>query len=174
MLGRALILSGGIAGAAGLSQFPEYAQQYQQRLAGAVDALQVVVTDFDSSAAEAGLTRTDALTQMTGTPFLDNRRVDMQRTFDRHAILNGLLVDLRNRGPFEQLALAPRMVDPDIASAALEDFKPALPLTLTGAGFVAIGFALGALGLWAVLSLVRLPFRRGTSARRGAGPQKPA
>lgn len=169
MLMRAAVLAGGVTGAAGLSQFPEYAQQYQQRLGGAVDALSVVVADFDASATEAGLTRDAALDQMTGTEFIENRQADMRRTIDQHAVLNGLLVELRNRGPFEQLALAPRMVDPDIARAAMEDFKPAVPLTATGAGFAAIGFGLGAILLWGLIALIRAPFRSGSSARRGNG-----
>ncbi|NRB05388.1 MAG: DUF2937 family protein, partial [Rhodobacteraceae bacterium] len=47
MLGRAIALAGGLAGGLSLSQFPEFSQQYLQRLGGAVDALAVVVTDFD-------------------------------------------------------------------------------------------------------------------------------
>ncbi|MEL6957587.1 MAG: DUF2937 family protein [Pseudomonadota bacterium] len=167
MLFKAAVLAGGVAGAAGLSQFPEYAQQYQQRLAGAVDALSVVVADFDRSATEAGLTRSEALDQMTGTPFLENRQADMQRTFDRYAILNGLLVEMRNRGPFETLTLAPRLTDPDIARAAMHDFKPALPLTTTGAGFAGIGFLAGGLVVWALWSIVGWPVR-GVARRRAA------
>ncbi len=34
MLLRAITLAGGIVGAAGMSQFPEYSQQYVQRLGG--------------------------------------------------------------------------------------------------------------------------------------------
>lgn len=39
MIGRVLALAGGLSGAVGLSQFPEFSQQYLQRLAGQVDAL---------------------------------------------------------------------------------------------------------------------------------------
>lgn len=165
MIVRAATLAGGLAGAAGLSQFPEYAQQYQQRLAGAVDALQVVVDDFDASATDAGLTRDTALEQMTGTTFLDNRRVDMTNTFERHADLSGLLTQLRGRSTFGQLTLAPRLTDPAIARAAMDEFKPAVPLTATGAGFAGMGFAAGAGLLWALGALIRWPFRRRAERR---------
>ena len=45
----------GLMGGAGLAQFPEYAQQYTQRLGGALDELSRVVADFDRSAAATGL-----------------------------------------------------------------------------------------------------------------------
>ena len=40
---KILSIVGAVAGAAGLSQFPEFSQQYLQRLAGKVDALGLVV-----------------------------------------------------------------------------------------------------------------------------------
>ncbi|MEL7345872.1 MAG: DUF2937 family protein, partial [Pseudomonadota bacterium] len=81
---RILALAGGLAGAAGMSQFPEYSQQYTQRLAGAVDELSTVVADFDASALASGLTRQEALAQLSGTEFLDRRQADMTRTLTRY------------------------------------------------------------------------------------------
>ena len=52
---------GGLGLALVLSQFPEYAQQYTQRLGGAVDELRVITEDFDRAAAEGGLDRATAL-----------------------------------------------------------------------------------------------------------------
>ena len=92
---RTLALAGGIAGAAVCSQYPEFAQQYLQRLAGQVDALEIVVTDFEASAMRAGLTRGQALGELTGTPFLADRQADMRRTFRRYAVLSDNLATLR-------------------------------------------------------------------------------
>ncbi|WP_299848506.1 DUF2937 family protein [uncultured Roseovarius sp.] len=64
MLFRAMMLAGGIAGATGFSQFPEYSQQYTQRLAGAVDELSRVVRAFDADAGRLDLTREAALADM--------------------------------------------------------------------------------------------------------------
>jgi hypothetical protein len=83
MIIRAAALAGGLAGAAGLSQYPAFTQQYTQHLAGRIEALSVVTADFDASAARAGLTRDEALAQMTGTDFLEDRRADMTRAFAR-------------------------------------------------------------------------------------------
>lgn len=160
MILRVVTLAGGLAGAAGLSQFPEYAQQYQQRLAGAVDALDVVVADFDRSAELVGMTRDQALDQMTGTEFLDNRRNDMQSTFERHENLSGLLAQMRSRSTIQQLALAPQLTDRAIANAALDEFKPAMPLTATGLICAGIGFVIGGIVIGGILSLLGWPFRR--------------
>jgi hypothetical protein len=66
MVRRALGMLGGLALGFALSQFPEYAQQYVQRLGGAVDELRIIVADFDRGAAEAGLTRDEALARFAG------------------------------------------------------------------------------------------------------------
>ena len=86
---KIVTLAGGVAGAATLSQYPEFTQQYLQRLAGQVDALALVARDFDASALEAGFGREAALDQMTGAPFLEARQTDMRATFARHARLAG-------------------------------------------------------------------------------------
>ena len=54
---RTVAIVGGAALAVVLSQFPEYAQQYTQRLGGAVDELRRQTQSFDQDAAEGGLTR---------------------------------------------------------------------------------------------------------------------
>ena len=72
---RSLGLVGGLALGVALSQFPEYAQQYTQRLGGAVDELRVITSDFDRAAAQSGLTREQALARYQQSPdqFLTGR-----------------------------------------------------------------------------------------------------
>lgn len=167
MILRAITLAGGLAGAAGLSQFPEYSQQYSQRLGGAVDELSRVVGDFDASARAVGLTRAAALEQMAGTAFLDRRRADMTRTFERHARLTSDLAALRGTGPFMRAYHAARLTDPEIAARAWGDYRPALPLTFAGAVFAGLGFLLGSGVGAAVARVLRWPFLRGARTGRG-------
>jgi len=164
MIARTLVLVGGVVGAAGLSQFPEYSQQYTQRLGGAVDALGQVVADFDASAAAEGMTRDQALAAMTGTAFVERRRADMARSFDRHARLRADLEALQSAGPFMRAYRGGRLTDPEIASAALAAYKPAVPVTFDGLVFATTGFGLGAALIWGLLTLVRTPFRRRAAA----------
>lgn len=149
-----LVIGLGMAGAA--SQAPEFTQQYQQRLAGQVDALTEVVHDFDRSALDAGLGREAALSQMTGTDFLLARQQDMRRTFARHARLVDDLAALRAASPLQRLVMPQRLFDRQTLAATWSDFAPAVPLTT--AGFVAAmtGFVAG----WAGLALLSSIFRR--------------
>lgn len=160
MILRSLTLAGGLAGAAATSQFPEYSQQYTQRLGGAVDALAEVVADFDASAAAVGLDRTAALEQMQGTDFLERRRADMTATFQRHARLQADLDALGGQGPFMRAYNLPRLTDTQIARAAWGAYQPAVPLNLAGMIFAAVGFVLGSAILGGLIGLVRMPFRR--------------
>lgn len=163
MIARTLTLAAGLAGAAGLSQFPEYSQQYTQRLSGAVDELTRVVADFDRSAAAEGLTRAEALSAMTGTAFVERRRADMTRTFARHERLSADLAALRSAGPFTRAYRIAHIDDPEIAARALQDFRPALPLSFAGLTFAAAGFVLATLALTLLRDLAALltaPLRR--------------
>ena len=71
-----------------MAQFPEFSQQYVQRLGGAVDELRIVVADFDASAQAAGLTREAALADLSGSEFRDLRQGDMTRTIARYERLD--------------------------------------------------------------------------------------
>lgn len=158
---RIFAVAAGIVGAGAFAQFPEVSQQYVQRLAGAVDELSVVVADFDASAEAANLSREEALAELSGSTFLASRNADMTRTITRYEALSADLTMLREAGPFERLALMPTRLDGEIGARALEDFRPALPLTPTGAGFAGIGFVAGyALLAGLVLLVVRLMRRR--------------
>jgi len=157
---KIIALTGGLAGAAGLSQYPEFAQQYTQRLAGQVDALTAVVADFEASAMRSGLTRTQAFEQMTGTQFLADRQADMRRTFARHAVLSDNLATLRETSAMSRLTMPLKLTDVATFESTWADFRPAVPLS--GAGIVAAGA--GGVAGWgitaALLALIVSFFRR--------------
>ena len=157
---RILAMVGGVSGAAGLSQFPEFSQQYLQRLAGKVDALTAVAADFDASASRNGLSREAALGQLTGTAFLSDQQADMRRTFADRDRLADDLARLRQATPLERLTMPQRLGDGETLAAAWADFRPAIPATLDGAVSAGIGYMAGwglLAGLWSVLAW---PFRR--------------
>jgi hypothetical protein len=163
MFARTLTLAGGLAAAATLSQFPEYSQQYTQRLGGAVDELSRVVADFDASARAENLTREEALSAMTGTPFVERRRADMTRTLTRYARLRDDRDALTAAGPFTRAYLIAHSTDRQIARATADAYKPALPLTFEGLTFAALGLILGTLLMRLfseIASILFTPFRR--------------
>lgn len=161
MFARIVVLAGGLSGAAGLSQFPEFSQQYLQRLAGAVDELGRVVAEFDEDAADLGLSREAALVDLAKGGEMGAARADtMVETLSRYDRLSGDLEVMRDAGPFTRAYNAGRFTDTELAEAAWQDFRPAMPLTFEGAVFSGAGLLAG-LGIMSlVVALIRWPFRR--------------
>lgn len=164
MILRSVAFAGGLAGGLATAQFPEYSQQYLQRLGGAVDALGQVVADFDASAAASDLSREEALAQMGGTPFLERRGADMARSIARYERLSADLSVLEGQGPFMRAYHAARFTDGEIAQAAWDAYQPAVPATFAGLSFAGVGFVLGSMGVALLLGLLRMPFRRRRTA----------
>ncbi len=170
MFFRALTFAGGLAGAAGLSQFPEFSQQYTQRLAGAVDELSRFVAEFDTDAVEQGFTREEALVDLAqGGQMGAARAQTMDRTLARYNRLSADLIVLREAGPFTRAYRARSLTDTEIVQAAWDDFKPAMPLTFEGAAFAGFGFLAGLGLLGGLIALIRLPFRRKPAQTAGRG-----
>ena len=161
MILRTMALAAGLTGAATLSQFPEFSQQYTQRLGGAVDELTRVVAEFDRDAETVGLGRDEALRQLaTGGDFGAARAESLRATVARQARLSSDLAAIEDAGPFMHARLAAHLADPDIAARAWENFRPGLPMTFEGAVFASAGFGAGWLLLAALVSVLRWPLRR--------------
>ncbi|WP_323766178.1 DUF2937 family protein [Marinovum sp.] len=161
MLAKALSLAGGITGAVGLSQFPEFSQQYAQRLGGAVDELSRMVSEFEADAAAVGLSPAEALSQLSrGESLARARSVTMAATIERHDRLSADLAALEGAGPFTRAYFATRMTDSTIAERAWQAYKPAVPATFEGVTFAGVGYLTGLLVVGALLSLLRRLFGR--------------
>ena len=159
---RMLSVVGGLALGLGLSQFPEYAQQYTQRLGGAVDELRIITEEFDAAAATAGLTREAAIERygVAGDEFIEGRGKSMSRTFDRYAELSAMLEEIRGADAAERVTLLPKFMDTEIGARALEDFQPAVPATAEGLAYGGVGFLVGYLVTSGLVRFIMLPFRR--------------
>lgn len=155
---RTLSIIGGVALGLALSQFPEYAQQYEQRLGGAVNELAAVIADFDATAAAQGLNREAALGRYAVNPdtFIVARGTDMRKTLARYEKLSAHLMALEEAGPGVRLAALAQNYDPIIAQAAFEAYQPAVPTTAEGLGMAGAG----AIGGYGAMALVTAPFGR--------------
>ena len=144
MISKAIAMAGGLAGAAGLSQFPEYSQQYTQRLSGAVDELSGVVVQFDADAESLGLSRDEALAELAlGSRMAQARAQSMGQVLERHSRLSADLTVLQSSTSIQK-ALKPMLFsDSDVARAAWGEFRPAVPVTPEGIGFAGVGFVAG-------------------------------
>jgi hypothetical protein len=161
---RSLSIVGGLVLAAGLSQFPEYAQQYEQRLGGAVDELRVIVNEFELSATSFGLTRDQALARYaaTGDDFIRGRGVTMANIISRYETLSATLAEIQGAIGWERFSHLPQYFDSDVGRRALESYRPAVPVTVEGAIYAIGGFMLGYLLVSGLVRFLMLPFRRRT------------
>jgi hypothetical protein len=153
-------MTGGVLLACSMSQFPEYSQQYVQRLGGAVDELTTVVQDFDQSAQVTGQDREDALLSMQGTEFLSRRQDDMRRTITRQEELTENYAALQDASAFERLLSISKFTDTGITERTWDDFQPAIPLTVDGLIFTVVGYLAGYAAVGGVTGLRRRKRRR--------------
>src|SRR6056297_4092154 len=144
MIIRAIALAGGLAVSVGASQFPEYSQQYMQRLSGAVDELSGVVAQFDADAAGLGLGRAAALQDLrAGGRMGEARAISMGYVLERHQRLSRDLAVLRESTVTGKLLNANHLMDLELAREAWGDFKPAVPLSGAGFALAGLGFLAG-------------------------------
>ena len=148
MIVRTLALTTGLAGALAASQLPEYAQQYRQRLGGAIDEIARVMAEFDADAARLGMSREHGIDRLARNPdsFVVDRAGRLREDSARLARLQRQLASMQQAGPFARVAVMARDADAAIAQRAWESFEPAVPVTMEGAVLGAAGF-LGGFGL---------------------------
>lgn len=148
----------GIVGAVvfgiGMSQFPEFTQQYQQRLGGAVDELRIITEEFDRTAASQGMTRDQALATYTGSQFLTVRSEDLQKTFLRYDRLSEDLRILENADAIGRFTSFLHMTDNQLVNSTWEAYEPAVPVDSDGFIFAAIGAMGGFYGFTQIAGLV--------------------
>jgi Protein of unknown function (DUF2937) len=150
------------------SQLPEFAQQYRQRLGGAIDEIQRMIAAFDADAARMSLSREQGLERLkTNSDALARRRGEhLEHDITRADRLERQLQSYDDAGPFGRLALFATQFDADIANRALDRFEPAVPVTAEGLASAGAGLA----GGWVLARVLLAPFgrrKRRTAAKAG-------
>lgn len=135
----------GLFGAALLSQFPEFFQQYTQRLGGRLDEVRAQVDALEQRATASGKTLNAYLEQ-----FLVNRDRDVQQEgralavlVQRRAEMSTAYSALTDASQFWRARAFAEHVDWQIAEATARDYKPATPLTAESAIYSGAGFGAG-------------------------------
>lgn len=172
MIGRVLALAIGLLSGLAGAQMPEFAQQYRQRLGGAIDELRRVVTRFDQNAGGLGLSRQEAVRRLAGDPepLVRKQGEATEEVIARLDRLERQRESFDASGPFGRLLIFVRDSDPGLARATYLDYEPAWPATGEGAVAGGGGFVIG----WALLlGLSRMagrlnPFRRRAGVLRSA------
>lgn len=162
------VYAAALISAVAASQLPEFAQQYRQRLGGAIEELGHVVSDFDRDATSSGLSRTQALDlhQQSSLPLFQARGRSMRETIFRYETL------LSQREAFQTSST---LIQPFVLAysdratfrGAWQDFSPAVPTTYDGLLWAALGFLLGCSGAYLIAAILGLGWRRSVRAIRG-------
>lgn len=139
-----------LLGAGTLSQFPEYYQQYLQRLGGRLDQALVQEARYYQAAADAGLTMDEYIARFTTTSdeVIQNEGWIIQAALDDAQNLREALIALTNAGTLERPFTFFQHLDQATLSAAFDSFAPALPLSTEGLAYAAVGMVAGLIS-WA-------------------------
>ncbi len=151
-----------IAGAFIGSQFPQFIQQYTQRLAGYVEALEKVVNELHRIASLSHKTLEQYIQK-----FRDSQDIDfihqgdfMQETVVRWQEFYQILSELTQAPTVLKLYYFFKDLQLDIAKSTLACFQPGFSLTLEGVGYAAIGMILGWCFYQLALQLIALGYSR--------------
>jgi hypothetical protein len=140
-------------------QVPEFAQQYAQRLGGAIDELDRTVRHFDEDSRRSGYERAGALALMgkNQEQIVRDQATRMSETIDRLANLRAQQTAMNQRGPFTRVFAFAAGYDQELAARTWRDFDFALPLSIDAILFTCTGFIMSLVVLWVTaLGLGRL------------------
>jgi len=158
MRARPLSFLIGLALGFALSQTPEFAQQYRQRLGGAIDELQRIIQQFDEDSRRAGYDRLAALRVMASNAdqLIRDRAIRMEETIVRHSRLREQEEAFRVGGPFVRMAAFAVNFDRPLVQRTLQAYEPAVPVTTEGILLAGGGFVF----IYIVLPVLLEPWRR--------------
>lgn len=126
------------------SQAPEFAQQYRQRLGGAIGELEPIVTNFDADAQRSDLSRAEAL-KMYGRSheqFLRDRGKSMAEVFERYDRLVAHRAALDDAADLSRPLVVLGGYDGKIFNDTASAYSAAVPLGYAGIAYAAASFML--------------------------------
>ncbi len=161
-----LTFAAAIIGAICTSQLPEFAQQYRQRIGGAVTELTRTVEDFDRDASASGLSRQQALQRHdeASDTLFRTRGQSARRSIERLDRLSSQRNDFIESPPLLQPLVLTRG-DGELLEGTWREFQPAVPVTLAGLGWGLLGFVLTSLMLFATGRMGRFSWRKARHLR---------
>lgn len=149
MISRLANSAAAALGALSLSQFPEFYQQYLQRLGGRLEQALVQEARYYAAAKDAGLTIEEYIARFTTTSdeVLQNEGYIIQATLVDAHDLREALQTMTAAAPFERPFAFLSHLDQQTMNAAFDAFRPALPVTTEGLVYAGVGVLIG-LMLW--------------------------
>ena len=143
------------------AQWPEFAQQYRQRLGGALDELNRMIAEFDQQAQSQSLTREQGLERLerNDDPLARQRADAVNEEIDRAGRLSRQKQAFADAGSVNRLIALVENFDSATLAQAWRDFEPALPVTseafIIGGSALVIGWSLTHAAAWPIRTRVR-------------------
>ena len=164
MFARRIAVAIGLLAALLGTQWPEFSQQYRQRLGGALDEVTRALDAFASDAASQSLTPDAALERLAANadPLARERAEAVKAERVRKARIADSLQAMKDAGPMARLVVMARDYDGQVAAGAYQAFEPAIPLGSEGWIVGAVGFVIG----WLATHVTAWPVRRRLALRR--------
>ena len=171
-LGRALLGVGDsimdrvlcVIGALAFSQAPEFMQQYLQRLGGHLDEARRQLEQFRNVAQQSGLTLDRLIAQTAANHDAAVAKLGgvMSESVTRVEALESAQHAIQHASLWTRPFVFLRHVDADIAEATWSIYKPAMPTTVEGLIYAALGLFL-LLGLY---QAIKYPIKQAGRLRR--------
>ena len=136
-----------VLGAVGLSQAPEFFQQYLQRLGGHLDEARLALARYEVVARESGITLRQLIDTTRAQPAEPVAKLGdvIAESLARVETLSAAEAALREASLWERPFVFLRHVDASIAARTWEVFKPAVPVTAEGLVYAGVGMVLALL-----------------------------
>ncbi|GLS44511.1 DUF2937 family protein [Methylobacterium brachythecii] len=151
---RTFGLALGLIGAAIAAQAPEFAQQYAQRLGGAIEELRRQIATLDADAQATGNTRDSAIENLrkNADALVARRGEAVRGDVERFKALDAQKQEIDSASsPLGKTVAVVRNPDMAVARAAYRDYQPAVPTTTDGLVAGLVGF-LAAWGGWRIIA----------------------
>jgi len=142
---KLLQILAGLTGGGALAQFPEFYQQYLQRLAGRMDEVRQRADEIAGDAMANGLDVQTYIVRFLDSPAHAMEGERMAEALESAARLDAAYGALAHAGAWQQLPLFLRHFDAALARDTGSLFQPALPLTFGGLIYALDGAAVGIL-----------------------------
>lgn len=134
-----------IAGSAGMSQFPEFYQQYAQRLGGRLDQALIQEGRIAGAAARHQMSPDEyaAYLATNPDPVVQTEGGVVQANLADVEKLETAYVALTTSDALDRPFVFAQIFDPDIATATLNQFVPAVPISMEALLYAGVGMVIG-------------------------------
>jgi hypothetical protein len=152
-----------IVGAVAFAQFPQFLQQYVQRMGGHISELEGQVGFMSKSAEASSLTLQEYIQKFTESkldPVFSRQGMIMQNMVDRYNQLSSALNSLQDATIYKKPLIFITHLSTDIAHETWNTYQPGVPTTLEGLAYAAVGMIFGTLTFLLLKFIIKSIFRK--------------